>query len=344
MVELSVLDVRKLIHLFVESLTLQVSSNCNKKRDKINFISCKDISYQTNLELLKIGENSKDIATNSILDITDVQSVRHFIETQTKFLDKFFYLNNIPILTCHLDHINKKIVQKIHEADKNMEKCKTKCNKNKFLQKQKLKRVTTENNQQIYDANVTEILLVPEQIHKDLLFVKRTNACLKKDNFAESITEHTWQETMLNEEYLQLYINNLEFIKKVHVTLYVASKTLHDVKYHPDIPHNERILDYRDILMLCEHAILCFIDPSKKAFVYMEDNLSVIIQKHLLQGCVYHFDFKSDTKDYYSALLILSKWAKPLIRHSDTTILRAISSILRCNDTLKNGKRRNNRC
>lgn len=226
MVELSVLDVEKLIHLFVENLTFQVSSNCNKKLDKINFISCKDIAYQTNLKLLKIGEKSKDIAMNSTLDIADVQSVRHFIETQTKFLDKFVYPNNIPILTCHLHHINKKIVQKINEANKNMEERKTKYNKNKFSQKQKLKRAITENNQQIYDANVTEILLVPEQIHQDLLFVKTTNACLKEGNFTESIAEHTWQETVLSEKYLQLYIDNLEFMKKAHVTLYVASKVI----------------------------------------------------------------------------------------------------------------------
>jgi len=42
--------------------------------------------------------------------------------------------------------------------------------------------------------------------------------------------------------------------------------------------------------MLCEHAILCLIDPSEKAFVYVENDLSVIIQNHLLQGYVYHFD------------------------------------------------------
>lgn len=294
MVELSALDVGKLIHLFVKNLTLQVSSNCNKKLDKINFISCIDIAYQTNLDLLKIGEKSKDIAMHSTLDIADVQSVRHFIETQTKFLDKFVYPNNIPILTCHFDHINKKIVQKINETDKNIKERKAKCYKNKFsqLKKQKLEQVTIENNQQICDANVTKMILIPEQICGDLLFIKGTNTCLKESNFIENIAEHTWQEAVLNEEYLQLHINNLEFMKNVHVTLYVANKTLHNIKYHPDIPHNERTSDYRDILMLCEHAILCLIDPSKKAFVYMEDNLSITIQKHLLQGFVYHFDFE----------------------------------------------------
>lgn len=76
---------------------------------------------------------------------------------------------------------------------------------------------------------------------------------------------------------------------------------MHDVKYHPNIPRNERTLDYRDNLMLCEHAILCLIDPSKRAFVYIEDNLPIMIEKHLLQGYVHHFDFQR----YFSNINII---------------------------------------
>lgn len=65
MVELSALDVEKLIHLFVQNLTFKVSSNCNKKLDKINFMPCLDVASQTNLELLRIGEKSKDITINN---------------------------------------------------------------------------------------------------------------------------------------------------------------------------------------------------------------------------------------------------------------------------------------
>lgn len=98
MAELSTLDVEKLIHLFVQNLTFQVSSNCNKKLDRVNFISCIDVAYHTN------------------------------------------------------------------------------------------------------------------------------NAYLKESYFTDF--EHIRQKTLLNEEYLQLYINNVEFMKNVHVTLHVASKVI----------------------------------------------------------------------------------------------------------------------
>lgn len=211
MVEL--LDVEKLIHLFVQNLTFQVSPSCNKKLDRVNFISCIDVACRTNLEFLRIGEKSKDIAMNGTLDldIADVRSVRNFIETQTKFLDKFVYPNNIPLLTCHFDRINKKIVQKINETDQDAKEREIKYYKNKSSQvkEQKLKRTTVDDNRQICDANV-----------------KRTDACLKESNFIESIAERTRQEAVLNEEYLQLYINDVEFMKNVHVTLYVASKVI----------------------------------------------------------------------------------------------------------------------
>lgn len=73
---------------------------------------------------------------------------------------------------------------------------------------------------------MTETILVSQWIYEDLLFVKRTYTYLKKSDFIESIAGHTWQETILNEEYLQLYINNVEFMKNVHVTLYVCSKVI----------------------------------------------------------------------------------------------------------------------
>lgn len=83
----------------------------------------------------------------------------------------------------------------------------------------------------------------------------------------------------------------LIFLVIIFVHIFIV-QTLHNVKYHPNIPHNERTSDYQDILMLCEHAILCLINPSEKAFVYIENNLPIMIQKHLLQGYVHHFDFE----------------------------------------------------
>lgn len=44
--------------------------------------------------------------------------------------------------------------------------------------------------------------------------------------------------------------------------------------------------------LLCRHAILSLIEPSEKAFVLFEDDLSVVIEKYLSQGYKYHFEFQ----------------------------------------------------
>lgn len=110
--------------------------------------------------------------------------------------------------------------------------------------------------------------------------------------------------------------------------------------------------------ILCRHAILCLIEPSEKAFVMLEDNLSLVIQKYLSQGYKYHFEFQRyfitkesntyihvwisnvsfngsnalfrDLQNYYTALLILSQWAKHLLKHIDTTMMHTIRGILGC--------------
>ena len=37
-----------------------------------------------------------------------------------------------------------------------------------------------------------------------------------------------------------------------------------------------------------------------------------------------------DSQDYYTALLILSPWAKVFVKHIDTTMMRTICGILGC--------------
>lgn len=43
------------------------------------------------------------------------------------------------------------------------------------------------------------------------------------------------------------------------------------------------------VILLCKQAIICLIEPSEKAYVLYTNNLSVIVQNHLAQGCRYHF-------------------------------------------------------
>lgn len=49
--------------------------------------------------------------------------------------------------------------------------------------------------------------------------------------------------------------------------------------------------------------------------------IHVLIEPHIIS---------SNVQNCYSALVILSKWAKPLVRHPDITMLRAISAVLKC--------------
>ncbi|RLU23075.1 hypothetical protein DMN91_005353 [Ooceraea biroi] len=363
MVELSVLNLEKWVHSFVQNLSFHVSPICNKKMDKINFTCYVDADYHMNFELIaeRYYKLLKDIAKKNALDVTDTQSVCCFIEKQTMFLDKYVYSENTLLLMYHHNHINKKIVQSIREIKINKNARERKAIVFK-IESSKLKRETVDDYSHMCNTKSTRTV-ISDQKSEDPLLTKSRNICSKKLDVAKSITAYIRQKTVVNERYLQLYINDVEFMKNVHITLYIASKviktvinniwlllfphpktafsllsninynTLDEVQYHSNIPHfkrNKKRLDYQHTLMLCEHAILCLIEPSEKASVYIENNLSGVIQNYLLQEYVYHFDVTSNTKNY-SALLILSEWAKSLVKHPNTIMLRTISAILRCN-------------
>lgn len=72
------------------------------------------------------------------------------------------------------------------------------------------------------------------------------------------------------------------------------------------------------------------VEPSEKAYVLCTNNLSAIIQKHLSQGCRYHFESSSDSTEYYNALLVVSHWAKLLVKHQNITMIHMICAILGC--------------
>ncbi|EZA53335.1 hypothetical protein X777_06414 [Ooceraea biroi] len=318
MVELSVLNLEKWVHSFVQNLSFHVSPICNKKMDKINFTCYVDADYHMNFELIaeRYYKLLKDIAKKNALDVTDTQSVCCFIEKQTMFLDKYVYSENTLLLMYHHNHINKKIVQSIREIKINKNARERKAIVFK-IESSKLKRETVDDYSHMCNTKSTRTV-ISDQKSEDPLLTKSRNICSKKLDVAKSITAYIRQKTVVNERYLQLYINDVEFMKNVHITLYIASK------------RNKKRLDYQHTLMLCEHAILCLIEPSEKASVYIENNLSGVIQNYLLQEYVYHFDVTSNTKNY-SALLILSEWAKSLVKHPNTIMLRTISAILRCN-------------
>lgn len=210
MSELSTVNVEKLIHSFVRHLTFQVSPVCNKKWSKINFTSYIDDAHRLNPESPRNDEKSRNKAMRGILDITDVQNIRHFMETQTKFLDKFVYSKDIPLLAHHFSCINNEIVQNV-QKDINQMNRNAKEHKTKYYEPSKLEQIAV------------------RRKRKDLSSVqtKKSVACTTKRNLTRSIAEYAKREIELNEKYLRLYINNVEFMKRnVHVTLYVDTKVI----------------------------------------------------------------------------------------------------------------------
>jgi len=178
------------------------------------------------------AEMLKDIAKKSILDITDVQSVYHFIERQTNFLDKCVYSESIFLSMYYYNHINKKIMRNIRDIkiNKNMREWQTTFYKTKSS---KLKREAVNDYGQMYNKNPannnvrSEILqiIMSDQKSGDLSLIKSTINS-KKFSVTKSIVAYINQETILNERYLQLYVNDVEFMKNVHIILYIASKVI----------------------------------------------------------------------------------------------------------------------
>ncbi|KAG6796168.1 hypothetical protein HZU73_08293 [Apis mellifera caucasica] len=126
----------------------------------------------------------------------------------------------------------------------------------------------------------------------------------------------------MTEKLLLLYIKDVEYIKRnVQITLHITKNSKFNYDTKDRIEYNQ---------LLCHHAILCLIEPSKKGAVLIEDNLPVIIKKYLMHGYKYHFDFQRNSKNYYTAVLILSQSAKVLVKHINTTMMHTICGILGC--------------
>jgi len=165
----------------------------------------------------------KDIA-KKILDITDVQIVCNFIKRQTNFLNKCIYSESIFLSMYHHNHINKKIMQGIRDIkiNKSMRKWQTIFYKTKSS---KLKLETLNDYDQMYSKKTAKIIMSNKKsgdvsVRKPKIISYHS----KKFSVTKSIVAYINQETILNERYLQLYVNDVEFIKNMHIILYIASK------------------------------------------------------------------------------------------------------------------------
>ncbi|XP_031827039.1 uncharacterized protein LOC116424588 isoform X2 [Nomia melanderi] len=300
----------------------------------------------------------REINVQENLDLSNERNVQCFIEKHINFFDKPTSLNNRQILTSHLKHINTKILQKVETKRRNIEnikrvevkvlnnnvsyKKKVKTNlRNKFcgLKKNLSPTLSREKhvNLQICKRRKCKSTAITE--NSDIFFYDTTklkscnsiidsNAKLynQKDSINHSLTKSVIdiakKEIEMAEKILWFHTKDVEFIKKkLHVFLYIAKNENYVGNMNNRMKYNQ---------LLCHHSILCLIEPSKKAFVSIEDDLMIVIKKHLSQGYKYQFEFQRGSQNCFTALLVLSQWASILVQHLNTTMIQTICGILRC--------------
>ncbi|XP_017764440.1 PREDICTED: uncharacterized protein LOC108553886 [Eufriesea mexicana] len=351
MFDFSKFNMDKLVHTFIQNLGLKIESHACKKFNKITFVTNIDNLYK--IKQFYPAEKIKEINMQQDMDLTVENNIKYFMEKHTSFFDKFTYLNNTQMLTSHLRSINTKILQKIRIKRKHNESMKrgeietynkiltckrirtnlaNKLNGSKYnslfsiggkqkyinfynCEKHKFKKVTAfEDSEPFCDDKI----MSNDCRYGNIL--KMNND--RQENFINTVINMANKEIEMSERFLQLYINDVDHIKKnIQVTLHIGKNSKYKRDKRGELEYNQ---------LLCHHAILCLIEPSKKGAVLIENNLSIIIQKYLSQGYKYHFDFQRSSKDHYTAVLILSQWAKVLVKHINTTMMHTICGILRC--------------
>ncbi|XP_076663069.1 uncharacterized protein LOC143366138 [Andrena cerasifolii] len=357
MFEGSMFDVDKFLHTFIQSLGLRIKSPACKNFSKINFITYIDKAHRIEQQLLYTLDKVRDINMRQNLDFSNQENIRYFIEKHASFFDKFHSLSNTKILTSHLRNINTKILQKVRARRKSIESIKKMESKipsknltrkrnprtnlgNKLNESKKSLSSTTYREKHISlnsykkskckkaaleacKLSCHDVCTLKSCKDADVLSVKDCNGKASGEpNLPSHITSIVEKEVEISKKILQLCTERIKCIKRnVEITLHIAKKECYNNGTKDQINYNE---------ILCRHAILCLIEPSEKAFVLFEDSLSVVIQRYVSQGYKYHFEFQRDSQDCYTALLILSPWAKVFVKHIDTTMMRTICGILGC--------------
>lgn len=315
-----------------------------------------DKSYT--LKQLYPAEEIKEVNKQQDLDFSTEKNIKHFMEKHANLFDKLTYLNNTQILNSHLKNINSKILQKIKTKRKYngiIKKGELKthnkiiiCNKKlkinltnklngskynlpssitwkqKYInshncKKNKFKKMPIFENSKLFCYNTSTH---DYQKSNDTSIDNDKQKTFLKHNLTNVMINFTKKEIEMTEKLLLLYIKDIEYIKKnIQITLHITKNSKFNYDTKDRIEYNQ---------LLCHHAILCLIEPSKKGAVLIEDNLPVIIKKYLMHGYKYHFDFQRSSKSYYTAVLILSQSAKVLVKHINTTMMHTICGILGC--------------
>ncbi|XP_053994304.1 uncharacterized protein LOC128884740 [Hylaeus volcanicus] len=349
MLEVPMFSVDKFVHTFVQNLGLRIQSPVYKNFSKISFIKYIDRTCKVKEQLFCTIEKIKDINVQQNLDFSNEKDIRYFIEKHTRFSDKFTSSSNTHILTSHLKNINVKILEKVRARKRHFDNIKEREIKisNKNTSCKKKLRINLQNKLDGLKKNLSPTLCKPKVIdlHNNYKRSKFRNvlACesridnnisktnnnnnnqkvSSRHNLPNSLMSIAKKEVEMAEGFIRLHTKDIESIKKkLHVTLYIAKSESYRYNAEDQIRCNQ---------LLCHHAILCLIEPSEKAFVLYENDLSVVIKKYLMQGYEHHFEFQRNSQDYYIALLILSQWAKVLVKHPNTTMMLTLCGILGCN-------------
>ncbi|XP_024225600.1 uncharacterized protein LOC105681192 [Bombus impatiens] len=318
MFEILKFNMDKFIHTFLQNLGLRIESHACKKFNKIKYISNMNKSYIA--KQLYPTEEIKDINIQQDLDFSSEENIKYFMEKHVNLFDKLTYLNNAQILTSHLRNINTMILQKIKlrwKYNGNVKKreiktwnkivtynkklrtnlanklsgsqgkllfsseCKRKYVNFSNYKRYKFKKAALGNFKLLYN-NTT----ISNDHRSDNILItdndKKTS--FLRHSLSNIVTNITNKQIEMTEQFLWLHVKDIEYMKRnIQVTLHIAKNS----KYNYDTKNQ---IEYNQVL--CHHAILCLIEPSEKGAVLIEDNLPVIVQKYLVHGYKYHFDFQ----------------------------------------------------
>lgn len=297
MFEISIFNVDKFIHTLIQNLRLKIKSPIYNNFKKIAFVTYIDRTCKIKQQLPCFVDISNEINIQRNWDFSNEKDIQYFIEKHTSFFDKLISLRNTGTLTFPLKNINLKILQQVRKRKKDNENTKKleikikkkrslsfisdkdKClkfykyKKNKFGKAAICENSKTLNQDIITFNNPIDVNIFETKNQQDFV----------NYNLSDDMISVTEKQIKIAQKFLFLHIKNKDYIKRnIQITLYISKKTI--------CANMKNQMNYNKIL--CHHAILCLIEPSKKAVVLFEDDLSVVIRRYLLYGYKYNFEFQ----------------------------------------------------
>nr|XP_033338876.1 uncharacterized protein LOC117227593 [Megalopta genalis] len=318
MIQLSMLNVDNFVHTFVQNLSLKLEFPVCKNHSKITFIKYVDKAYRIKHRSSFAVEKIRKIDVQQNLDFSNERNILYFMNENASFFDKLNSLSNKQILASHLNNINARILQKAKAKKRNIENIKKMelkvLNKNISCKKKvkasirhKLCELKTEVLPRFHrDKNINLQTNTKSNFNEAAIIEDNDRICnesthpnsyksidrfepkygdrktLIKNNWSKNLIDITKEEIETARKILWFHAKDIEFLRrKLHVSLYIAKNKNYGVDTSNRMIYNQ---------LLCHHAILCLIEPSDKVFVLVEDDLTLVIKKYLLQGYNYHFE------------------------------------------------------